>query len=130
MRLAAETVRRRCKRHAARITAWQKSEKASAAAFGEAKGEFEMAIDAGKVNTLESGWRDVKIAVVQKRPVAEAATPEQWQTRKLPAATARIMWADVAEAKSFRQGWEPRLKRLGLNVPANLHVIGDGATWI
>lgn len=130
VRLAAETVRRRCERHAARITAWQKSEKASAAAFGKAEGEFEIAIDAGEVNTLESGWRDVKIAVVPKRPVAEAATPEQWQTRKLPAATVRIMWADVAEAKSFRQGWEPRLKRLGLKATANLHVIGDGATWI
>jgi hypothetical protein len=130
VRLAAETVRRRCERHAARITAWQKSETVSAAAFGEVEGEFELAIDAGKVNTLESGWRDVKIAVAQKRPLAAEATPEQWQTRKLPAATARFLWAAVAEAKLFRQGWEPRLKRLGLKATAKLHVIGDGATWI
>ena len=130
VRLAVETVRRHCERHAARIRAWQKSETASAVAFGEAEGEYELTIDAGKVNTLDSGWRDVKIAVAQKRPVAEPATPEQWQTRKLPAATACVIWADVAEAAAFRQGWEPRLKRLGLKATANLHVIGDGASWI
>jgi hypothetical protein len=130
VKLASETVRLVSERHAARMTAWQKSESASKTTFARAEGEFELAIDAGKVNTLETGWRDLKIAVAQIRPLAETATPEQWQTRELPAATARVMWADIAMASTFRRHWAPRLKRLGLKSAANLHVIGDGATWI
>jgi hypothetical protein len=129
VKLASETLRRHSERHAARISAWQKSESASAAAFAEAEGEFELAIDAGKVHTIETGWRDLKIAVAQKRPLAASAIPEQWRTRELPAATARVMWADVATASTFRCHWAPRLKRLGLKSAANLHVIGDGASW-
>jgi hypothetical protein len=87
-------------------------------------------VDAGKVNTREKGWRDLKIAVVQKRPTAEPATPEQWESRRLPDATARLMWADISAAKSFRRSWHARLKRLGLPAMARLHVLGDGASWI
>jgi hypothetical protein len=39
---------------------------------------------AGKVNTREAGWRDLKIAVVQKRSTAKPATPERWESRELP----------------------------------------------
>lgn len=130
VKLAPETVRQLSERHAARMTAWQKSESASKTAFSKAEGEFELAIDAGKVNTLETGWRDLKIAVAQKRALAETASPEQWRTRKLPTATARVMWADITTASAFRRHWAPRLKRLGLKSAAKLHVIGDGATWI
>lgn len=130
VKLASETVRCISEAYAARITAWQKSESASEKTFAKVEGEFEFAIDAGKVNTLENGWRDLKIVVAQKRPLAATATPEHWQTRELPAATARVMWADIATASTFRRHWAPRLKRLGLKAAANLHVIGDGASWI
>jgi hypothetical protein len=59
-----------------------------------------------------------------------AATPNQWQSRELPPATAREMWADIASSERFRRTWHARLKRLGLGVMADLHVHGDGATWI
>jgi hypothetical protein len=127
---AAETLRAYCERQAGRVARWQGQETASAEGFGEAKGAWEFTIDAGKVNTREAGWRDLKIAVAQKRPTAEPATPEQWESRELPEATARVMWADISAAKRFRRSWHARLVRLGLPAMARLHVLGDGASWI
>jgi hypothetical protein len=127
---AAETLRVYCERQAGRVARWQGTETASAEGFGRAEGGWEFTIDAGKVNTIENGWRDLKIAVAQKRPTAKPATPEQWETRKLPEATARVMWADISAAKRFRRSWHARLKRLGLPAMARLHVLGDGASWI
>jgi hypothetical protein len=127
---AGETIRVYCQRQAGRIARWQGQETASADAFGQAKGGWEFAIDAGKVNTRETGWRDLKIAVAQRRPRAKPATPQQWESRELPQATARVMWADITAAKRFRRSWWARLRRLGLPAMADLHVLGDGASWI
>lgn len=127
---AAETLRASCERQAARVARWQGRETASAAAFREAEGAWEFAVDAGKVNTREAGWRDLKVAVAQRRPTADPATPEQWASRELPGATARVMWADIAAARRFRRSWHARRKRLGLPATARLHVLGDGASWI
>jgi hypothetical protein len=127
---AAETVRTYCERQAARVARWQGQERASAEDFRAAPGGWEFTIDAGKVNTREKGWRDLKIAVAQKRPTAEPATPEQWESRELPRATARVMWADISAAERFRHSWWARLRGLGLPAAAELHVLGDGASWI
>jgi hypothetical protein len=127
---ATETLRVYCERQASRVARWQGTETASAEGFRQAKGGWEFTIDAGKVNTREKGWRDLKIAVAQKRPMAQPATPEQWESRVLPQATARVMWADISAVKSFRRSWHARLKRLGLPAMARLHVLGDGASWI
>jgi len=126
----AETLRISCERQAARVARWQGQEQASAEGFRAATGDWEFAVDAGKVNTLEKGWRDLKIAVAQKRPTAQPATPQQWESRKLPEATARVMWAEISAARRFRRSWWARLHRLGLPSMARLHVLGDGASWI
>jgi hypothetical protein len=127
---AAETLRVYCERQASRVARWQGQEKDSAEGFRQAAGAWEFAIDAGKVNTREAGWRDLKIAVAQKRPTAQPATPEQWESRVLPEATARVMWADISAVKRFRRSWHARLRCLGLPAMARLHVLGDGASWI
>jgi hypothetical protein len=127
---AAETLRVCCERQAGRIARWQGQETASAEGFRKAGGGWEFAVDAGKVNTREAGWRDLKIAVAQKRPAAKAATPAEWESRELPEATARVMWADISAAKRFRRSWWARLRRLGLPSMARVHVLGDGASWI
>ena len=57
---------------------------------------MEFAVDAGKVNTREEGWKDLKIGVFQKRPRAQPATPDQWESRTLPEPTARVAWATIA----------------------------------
>jgi hypothetical protein len=127
---AAETLRTCCERQAGRIARWQGQETASAENFREAEGAWELTIDAGKVSTREAGWRDLKIAVAQKRPAAKPATPAEWESRELPGATARVMWADISAAGRFRRSWHPRLRRLGVPAMARLHVLGDGASWI
>jgi hypothetical protein len=127
---ARETLRVYCERQAARVTPWQGGEKDSAEGFRKAEGGWEFTVDAGKVNTREKGWRDLKIAVVQKRPTAEPATPAEWESRTLPEATARVIWADISAAKRFRRSWWVRLRRLGLPSMAQVHVLGDGASWI
>ncbi len=127
---SSETLRVYCERQASRVARWQGQEKASAEGFRKAQGGWEFAVDAGKVNTRENGWRDLKIAVAQKRPTAQPATAEQWESRELPAFTARVMWADISATKRFRRSWHARLKRLGLPSMARLHVLGDGASWI
>ena len=91
-------------RQTARVARWQGGEEASA----EAKVGCDFTVDAGKVKTLEKGLRDLKIAVVRKRPTAQPATPEQWESREIPAATARVMWADIATSKRFRRSWWAR----------------------
>jgi hypothetical protein len=128
--LAAETIRAHCERKAAEIARWQRSETDSADSFATAQGRWEFAVDAGKVNTREKGWRDLKIAVAQKRPAGPAAGPDQWQSRDLPEASARVMWAEIATSKRFRRNWKSRLGRLGLKAATHLHVLGDGASWI
>jgi hypothetical protein len=128
--LATETIRVQCERKAAGMARWQASETNSAETFKAAAGNWELAVDAGKVNTREKGWRDLKIVVVQKRPAGKAATPDQWQSRELPTATARVIWADIAPSDRFRRTWHWRLRRLGLTAMADLHVYGDGASWI
>jgi len=130
VRLAAETIRTSSERKAAGVARWQTDQTDSAGAFAEARGQWEFTVDAGKVNTLEHGWRDLKIAVVQKRPAAQAASPKEWQSRELPPASARMMWADIAASKRFCRNWRTRLKRLGLRAMADLQVLGDGASWI
>jgi hypothetical protein len=127
---ASETLRVYCERQAARVARWQGQEAGSAADFRKAPGGWEFTIDAGKVNTRERGWRDLKIAVAQRRPTAEPATPAEWESWDLPAATARVMWADIAAAERFRRSWWARLRGLGLPAMAELHVLGDGASWI
>ena len=127
---ARETLRIYCQRQAGRVMKWQGQETASAEGFRQAEGGWEFAVDAGKVNTIEKGWRDLKIAVAQKRPAAQPATATQWESRTLPAVTARVMWADISATKRFRRSWHARLKRLGLRAVAQLHVLGDGASWI
>jgi hypothetical protein len=127
---ASETLRVYCERQATRVARWQGRETASAEGFRRAEGGWEFTVDAGKVNTREEGWRDLKIAVVQRRPTAGPATHAEWESRELPEATARLMWADISAAKRFRRSWWARLRRLGLAAMARLHVLGDGAAWI
>jgi len=128
--VSGETIRMSCERNAAKMARWQASETDSADTFAKAEGGWEFTVDAGKVNTRENGWRDLKIAVAQKRPAAEAATADAWRSRELPAAQARVMWAGIATSKRFHRNWKARLKRLGLRAMSGLHVLADGASWI
>ena len=128
--LATETVRDICVKHGQRMRRWQPDEAATPQAFAEAAGEIEFTVDAGKVNTREVGWKDLKIAAFQKRPRARAATPREWQSRELPEPTARVAWAAIAPVHRFRKSWRRWSRRLGVKQAGALHALGDGAGWI
>jgi hypothetical protein len=100
------------------------------AAFQKAVGQPEFTVDAGKANTREEGWKDLKMAVLQKRPSGEPATAEQWDEQRLPEATARLTWGAIAPSKRFCKSWRGWLKRVGVEQMAELQVLADGAGWI
>jgi hypothetical protein len=128
--LSKEALRQECHRHGRRLATWQTTESHTPAVFAQAAGDVEFTVDAGKVNTLEEGWKDLKIAAFQKRERAEPATPAEWVSRSLPAPTARVAWATIAPAKTFRRTWRRWSRRLSVRQAQEIHALGDGATWI
>lgn len=128
--LSADTLRIYVETHGRAMAAFQPKDEATAAAFREAKGEVEVVVDAGKANTREEGWRDLKIAVISKRESGEPATPDQWQDDRLPAPTITLSCATIAKSKVFRRAWAPALRELGVSCFAMVHGLGDGASWI
>jgi len=130
VRMAAETVRTVVESHGAAMAAFQPKDEATASAFRAANGAVEFAVDAGKVNTREEGWKDLKMAVISKRESGPSVLPEQWQDDRLPAATVVVAFAMIAASKVFRRTWAGSLRHLGVTAFAGVHALGDGAGWI
>jgi hypothetical protein len=127
------TIRQLC--HAtARHATDTRADRASAAAFAQAKAaapaavDTELQLDAGKVNTLE-GWRDVKVAVFACRERGVPTTAAEWDERDLPAPTVRAVVAAVEEASAFGPRCAREAERLKLR-PQELRIRGDGAAWL
>jgi Uncharacterised protein family (UPF0236) len=130
VQICPETVRKVVEGHGKAMARFQATDTASEQAFQKAAGEVEFTTDAGKVNTREEGWKDLKIGVISKRCAGEPTTPEQWKKQRLPAPTIVLAFAMIATAQVFRKTWRPRLRRLGVVCMAAVHVLGDGAGWI
>lgn len=127
-KLDEETIRRLC--HAtAQKAHHERPERATAEAFTQAKGDHELHIDAGKVNTLD-GWRDIKVAVFARRERGESHTSVEWDQRDLPAPTIRSVIAAVEEAADFGKRCAAEAERLDLTNFTDVSVLGDGAEWI
>ena len=105
VRLAAETLRQMVQRHGQWMSAFQPKDEATAHAFRQAKGEVEFAVDAGKVNTREHGWKDLKIAVIAKREAGVPTTPDDWNKQRLPDVTMVLAFAMIAKTKVFRKSF-------------------------
>jgi hypothetical protein len=130
VKLCPETIRTVVARHGKAMARFQAKDTASEEQFRQASGAVEFTTDAGKVNTREEGWKDLKIGVIAKREAGEPVTPAGWKKQRLPAATMVLAFAMIAPAKEFRASWRSRLKRLGVTCLASVHVLGDGASWI
>jgi hypothetical protein len=128
--LCPETVRTMVEGHGRKMARFQAKDTVSDEAFQKAAGEVEFTTDAGKVNTREEGWKDLKIAVISKRAAGTPTTPDDWKKQRLPAATMVLAFAMIATAKEFRKTWRPRLRRLGVTSLATVHALADGAGWI
>ncbi len=74
-RVAPETLRALVALHGRAMVAFQPEDGVTAGTFRRAEGEVELAIDAGKMNTREKGWTDLKIAVISKRETGAPAIP-------------------------------------------------------
>jgi len=122
------TIRQLCHATAARAGS-TREQRDTAEAFARARGDLEVQIDAGKINTL-GGWRDVKVAVFARREPGEPITPAEWDQRDLPAPAVRSVVAAVEEAAAFGERCATEATRLGLGDPKALNVLGDGAEWI
>lgn len=125
-----ETVRTMVEGHGKAMARFQTTDMASEKAFQEAKGEVEFTIDAGKVNTREEGWKDLKIGVISKREAGKPTTVDHWKKQRLPKVTIVLAFAMIAPVKEFRKSWKSRLVRLGVKYMAAVHVLADGASWI
>ena len=101
----------------------------TAQAFADASGDRELQIDAGKVNTLQ-GWRDVKVAVFDRREPSEPSSPSQWDGRDLPAPSVRAVVAAVESAEAFGERIAAEANRLGLTDAKAISGLGDGAEWL
>lgn len=130
VKLSPETVRTMVEGRAQEMARFQAADTATDQAFQKAAGEVEFTTDAGKVNTREEGWKDLKIAVICKRKAGAPTTPDAWKSQRLPAATIALAFAMIAPAKEFRKSWRPRLRRLGVSCLSSVHALGDGASWI
>jgi hypothetical protein len=82
------------------------------------------------VNTTRHGWREMRLGVFARREPGRPATPDQWDGRRLPGPTARVLFAAVETAEKFGpriRRWAGRLK---IRDPAEVTVLADGAHWI
>lgn len=125
----AETLRRHTHAEASEAAATKAGREQLPQAFGQASGDAELHIDAGKVNTLE-GWRDVKVAVFAVRERGLPATSDDYEQRDLPAPSVRSVVAAVEEVGLFEGRCQAEAIRLGLTPSSRLSVLGDGAEWI
>jgi hypothetical protein len=125
-----ESIRLGCERHGAGMATWQPTDRTTTDRFAGSEGDVELFVDAGKVNTREEGWKDLKIASYQRRPRAAPAEPRAWSERELPKPTIRVAFASIAPAKRFRRPWRRWAGKLGVRRVASIHALGDGASWI
>jgi hypothetical protein len=126
----ADTLRRRCHEQAARAQATKAERSALPEAFAQATGDVELHIDAGKVNTVEGGWRDVKVAVFARRERGAGCDAGGLDERDLPTPAVRSVTAAVEARDAFGPRVEAEAVRLDVPLGAGLNVLGDGAGWI
>ncbi len=112
-----------------RIASWQRTAHEARQPFREATGDIEFQTDGTSVNTWE-GWREMKIGLFLKRHRGEPATPDEWDTRSLPAPHARLSFAAIEKCDRFSSRWGQWMKRLGIGDPSHVSVLADGARWI
>ena len=125
----AETIRRLCHAEAVERRKTKSRRLDVAGSFKKASGDWELQIDAGKVNT-EAGWRNVKVATFAVREPADPRTSEDYDRRNLPKPAVRHVIASIETVDSFGPRCQVEAEYVGLPDAAELTVLGDGAEWI
>ena len=120
------TIRELSQEHGARMNEWQRTGKAATQAFRDAEGDIEFTADGTCVNTTE-GWREMRIGIYSKRQRGPAATPDEWDSRELPAAEGRVAFAAIEDSERFGSRWDQWAARLGIRDYSRIHFLADGA---
>jgi hypothetical protein len=123
------TIREVSQEHGAQANVWLRTEPLAVKEFRAANGDVEFTTDGTCVNTTE-GWREMKVGIFSKRTRGDSATPDKWDSRKLPAPHTRIAFAAIEDCESFGSRWKAWRKRLGLPDTSAVTVLADGAKWI
>lgn len=126
----ADTLRRRCHEQASHASASRAERTGLPEAFAQAVGDYELHIDAGKVNTVEDNWRDVKVAVFARRQRGEPSDAAAFEQRTLPQPSLRSVVAAVEGREDFGSRLEDEALRLAVPLSEGLSLLGDGAEWI
>jgi hypothetical protein len=129
LRTCDQTIRTVCHEEAGLLADWLHADPAAGAGFAAAAGDIEFQTDGTMVNTWE-GWRELRLGIFAKRQRGNPATAAAWDTRRLPAPHARVLFGGIETAEHFG----PRIRRwagrLGIRATAEVSVLGDGAEWI
>jgi hypothetical protein len=126
----ADTLRRRCHEQAAHAAASRPDRSGLPQAFAHAAGDHELHLDAGKVNTIEDHWRDVKVAVFACRERGEPSDSAGLDQRNLPPPSVRSVVAAIEGREAFGARVEAEALRLGIPLSEGLSILADGAEWI
>jgi hypothetical protein len=129
LRTCDQTVRAVCYAEAGLLADWLHADKAAGAGFAAAGGDLEFQTDGTMVNTWE-GWRELRLGVFAKRPRGRPAPAEAWDTRRLPAPAARVLFGGIETAAHFGPRVRRWAGRLGVRDAAQVTVLADGAAWI
>jgi hypothetical protein len=129
LEVAAGTVRNVCQAEAAEVERWQANAPQAADPFAKSSGEIDFFTDGTCVNTMQ-GWKEMRLAVFTKRKLGAAATPDQWDQRRLPAVEASHAFAAIESADAFAARWPLVASRLGIRGARRIDVVADGARWI
>lgn len=129
LQVSAGTVRNVCHGEASRVEAWQANTRQAGEKFAKSPGEIEFFTDGTCVNTMQ-GWKEMRLGVFSKRKRGEAASPEAWDHRKLPAVEARVAFAAIESADAFAARWPLVASRIGIRSRDRIDVVADGARWI
>ena len=125
LQVAANTVRNVCQAEAGRVEQWQASAPQAAAEYAKSSGEVEFFTDGTCVNTT-AGWKEMRLGVFTKRPLGDAATPDEWCDRVLPKPTSRHVFAAIESADAFATRWPLVASRLGIRSQRRIDVVADG----
>jgi hypothetical protein len=128
--VGADTLRRRCHAQAAHAAASRAGRTGLPEAFARAAGDYELHIDAGKVNTVEDNWRDVKVAVFARRERGEPSDAAGLEQRDLPEPSVPSLVAAVEGRADFGLRVQAEALRLAVPLSEELSLLGDGAEWI
>jgi hypothetical protein len=129
LRTCDQTIRTVCYEEAGLLADWLHTDPTAGAGFAAAAGDIEFQTDGTMVNTWE-GWRELRLGIFAKRERGRPAPAAPWDTRRLPAPHARVLFGGIETAEHFG----PRIRRwagrLGIRTAAEVSVLGDGADWI